>query len=293
MRRWRLPTSVTGGASMKLIVIGNGMVGQRLLEQLQANASNFEITVLCEESRPAYDRVHLTSYFSGKSAQELSLAPPDFFDRSGIRLKVSERAVAIDREQRVVETASGLSLEYDRVVLATGSYPFVPKVPGHDRPGCFVYRTIDDLDAIRSAGVNAKSGVVIGGGLLGLEAAKALKDLGLETHVVEFAPRLMAVQIDDAGGSMLLGRIRNLGGGVRTAEQTTAITDGSERRHCLQFADATLLETDLIVFSAGIRPRDELARAAGLMVGERGGIGVDDACRTSDPDIFAIGECAL
>lgn len=278
---------------MKLIVIGNGMVGQRLLEQLQSSASNLEITVLCEESRPAYDRVHLTSYFSGKSAQELSMVPPDFFDRFGITLKLSERAVAIDRERRMVQTASGLRLEYDRVVLATGSYPFVPAIPGHDRPGCFVYRTIDDLDAIRSAGVNAKSGVVIGGGLLGLEAAKALKDLGLETHVVEFAPRLMAVQIDDAGGSMLLGRIRALGVGVHTAKQTTAIANGGERRQRLQFADGSHLETDLIVFSAGIRPRDELARSAGLVVGERGGVAIDDTCRTSDPDIFAIGECAL
>ncbi len=278
---------------MKLIVIGNGMVGQRLLEQLQANASDLETTVLCEESRPAYDRVHLTSYFSGKSAQELSLVESDFFDRSGISLKLSERAVAIDRGRRVVETASGLRLEYDRVVLATGSYPFVPSIPGHDRPGCFVYRTIDDLDAIRNASVQAKSGVVIGGGLLGLEAAKALKDLGLETHVVEFAPRLMAVQIDDAGGSMLLGRIRDLGVGVHTGKQTTAIVDGSERAHCLRFADGSQLETDLIVYSAGIRPRDELARAAGLEVGGRGGVVIDDACRTSDPDIFAIGECAL
>src|SRR3984893_2536685 len=278
---------------MRLVVIGNGMVGQRLLEQLQTSFPKLEITVLCEESRPAYDRVHLSSYFSGKSAQELSLAEPDFFDRSGIRLKLSERAVAIDRERRVVETASGLHLEYDRVVLATGSYPFVPSIPGCNRPGCYVYRTIDDLDAIRLASANAKSCVVIGGGLLGLEAAKALQDLGLETHVVEFAPRLMAVQIDDAGGSMLRGRIRNLGVGVHTAKQTTAIVDGSERTHRLQFADGSDLETDLIVFSAGIRPRDEWARVAGLQVGDRGGVVIDDACRTSDLDIFAIGECAL
>jgi len=278
---------------MKLVVIGNGMVGHRLLEQLQSSASNLEITVLCEEPRPAYDRVHLTSYFSGKSAQDLSLVDPDFFDRYGISFQVSERAVAIDRGRRVVETAGGHSLEYDRVVLATGSYPFVPSIPGHDRPGCFVYRTIEDLDAIRTASRNAKSGVVIGGGLLGLEAAKALKDLGLETHVVEFAPRLMAVQIDDAGGSMLLGRIRELGVGVHTAKQTTAIADGAERANCLRFADGTQLETDLIVFSAGIRPRDELARSAGIVVGERGGVVIDDACRTSDPSIFAIGECAL
>jgi nitrite reductase (NADH) large subunit len=278
---------------MKLVVIGNGMVGQRLLEQLQASPLKFEITVLCEESRPAYDRVHLSSYFSGKSAQELSLVESDFFDRSGISLKLSERAVAIDRARREVETASGLHLEYDRLVLATGSYPFVPSIPGSNRVGCHVYRTIDDLDAIRQASADARCGVVIGGGLLGLEAAKALKDLGLETHVVEFAPRLMAVQIDDAGGSMLRGRIRDLGVGVHTAKQTTAIEDGSEHAHCLRFADGSNLETDLIVFSAGIRPRDELARIAGLQVGDRGGIVIDDACRTSDPDIFAIGECAL
>src|SRR3984893_676500 len=267
---------------MRLVVIGNGMVGQRLLEQLQTSTPKLEITVLCEESRPAYDRVHLTSYFSGKSAQELSLAPSDFFGRPGISLKLSERAVAIDRERRVVETASGLHLEYDRVVLATGSYPFVPSIPGCDRAGCYAYRTLDDLDAIRLASGNAKSGVVIGGGLLGLEAAKALQDLGLETHVVEFAPRLMAVQIDDAGGSMLRGRIRALGVGVHTAKQTTEIAAGSARAHCLRFADGSELETDLIVFSAGIRPRDELARAAGLKVGEGGGVGVDDDCRTAD-----------
>ncbi len=278
---------------MKLIVIGNGMVGQRLLERLQGSASQYEITVLCEESRPAYDRVHLTAYFSGKSAQQLSLVEPDFFARAGIRLKLSERAVAIDREQRVVESSSGQRLDYDRLVLATGSYPFVPSIPGNDRPGCFVYRTLDDLDAIRNASANAKSGVVIGGGLLGLEAAKALKDLGLETHVVEFAPRLMAVQIDEAGGSMLRGRIVDLGVGVHTAKQTTGICDGTERAHRLRFTDGTELETDLIVFSAGIRPRDELARAAGLRVGDRGGVVIDETCRSSDPDIFAIGECAL
>src|SRR5882672_10711138 len=278
---------------MKLIVIGNGMVGQRLLEQLQASASNLEITVLCEESRPAYDRVHLTSYFSGKSALELSLIEPDFFDRTGISLKLSERAVAIDRERRVVRTASGLSLEYDRVVLATGSYPFVPPIPGHDRPGCFVYRTIDDLDAIRNASVDAKSGAVIGGGLLGLEAAKALKDLGLETHVVEFAPRLMAVQIDDAGGQLLRRQIEALGVFVHTSKGTKEIVDGAGGGHRMVFADGTALETDLIVYSAGIRPHDELARAAKLGIGERGGIVIDDHCRTSDPDIYAVGECAL
>ena len=279
---------------MKLIVIGNGMVGQRLLEQLRSEGgSTFDIEVLCEEPRAAYDRVQLTSFFSGKTAADLSVVEPGFFDEPGITLHLSERAVGIDRELNVVKTSSGRSLSYDRLVLATGSYPFVPTIPGHDRAGCFVYRTIEDLQAIREASAQAKSGVVIGGGLLGLEAAKALKDLGLDTHVVEFAPRLMAVQVDEAGGRVLRARIAELNVGIHTGKNTVAITDGKTHAQCLRFADGTTLETDLVVFSAGIRPRDELARSAGLQVGERGGIVIDDACRTSDRNIFAIGECAL
>ncbi len=168
----------------------------------------------------------------------------------------------------------------------------MPPIPGNDRPGCFVYRTIEDLEAIREASTRAKSGVVVGGGLLGLEAAKALKDLGLDTHVVEFAPRLMAVQVDDAGGRVLRERIAGLGVGIHTNRNTTAIVAGKRHAHCIRFADGTELETDLIVFSAGIRPRDELARACGLVIGQRGGIVIDGTCRTSDPKILAIGECA-
>jgi nitrite reductase (NADH) large subunit len=278
---------------MKLVVIGNGMVGQRLLEQLPAPCADLEITVLCEEPRTAYDRVHLTSYLSGKSAEDLALAPPDFFERRGVELLLAERAVAIDREQHVVRTSAGRSIAYERIVLATGSYPFVPPIPGKDRTGCFVYRTLEDLDAIRAASAGATRGVVIGGGLLGLEAAKALQDLGLETHVVEFAPRLMAVQIDDMGGRMLRARIADLGVTVHTGKQTCAIVDGADHGHCMKFTDGTELETDIVVFSAGIRPRDELARTAGVTVGERGGVSIDAGCRTSDPEIFAIGECAL
>jgi len=280
----------------KIVVIGNGMVGHRLVEQLQSNKGGapLDITVLCEEPRAAYDRVQLSAFFSGKSAADLSLVSPGFFDQPGIRLKLAERAVRIDRERRLVETSGGEQLEYDRLVLATGSYPFVPPIPGRDRAGCFVYRTIEDLHAIRAASAGAKTGVVIGGGLLGLEAAKALKDLGLETHVVEFAPRLMAVQIDEAGGRMLRARISDLGVGVHTGKQTTEIVegDGDTGMHRLRFADGDELATDVIVFSAGIRPRDELARAAGLDVGARGGVVIDAECRTSDPNIFAIGECA-
>ena len=280
--------------NMKLVVIGNGMVGQRLLEHLRDQSeSAFDIEVLCEEPRAAYDRVQLTSFFSGKTAEDLSVVEPGFFDRPGITLHLAERAVSIDREHRQIRTSAERIIDYDRVVLATGSYAFVPQVPGHDRPGCFVYRTIEDLQAIRAASANAKNGVVIGGGLLGLEAAKALKDLGLDTHVVEFAPRLMAVQVDEPGGRVLRARIAELNVGIHTGKSTLDIVDGAAHAHCLRFADGTSLETDLVVFSAGIRPRDELARAAGITLGERGGIVVDDACRTSDPDIFAVGECAL
>jgi nitrite reductase (NADH) large subunit len=277
----------------QLVVIGHGMVGQRFLESLVERTPAFDITVLCEEPRAAYDRVQLTSFFSGKSAEDLSVVPDGFLARHGIDLRIEAEAVAVDRETRRVRLAGGEEIAYDKLILATGSYPFVPPVPGRDQPGCHVYRTIEDLEGIRAASSGAKVGVVIGGGLLGLEAAKALRDLSLETHVVEFAPRLMALQVDDGGGAMLRRKIEALGVRVHTGRNTKAIVPGETARQRLEFNDGATLEADLVVFSAGIRPRDELARSAGLKIGERGGIVIDDACRTSDPDIYAIGECAL
>jgi nitrite reductase (NADH) large subunit len=276
----------------KIVVVGNCMVGQRFLEKLPARDS-LSVTLIGEEPRPAYDRVQLSSIFCGRTAQELSLVPPGFFESNGIAARLGERAAAIDRSARVVHTSAGAEIPYDVLVLATGSLPFVPPIPGCDRMGCYVYRTLDDLEAIRGGASRASIGVVVGGGLLGLEAAKALRDLGLETHVVEFAPRLMALQVDEVGGRMLRRKIEALGVRVHTGKSTRLITDGAVRSHAMRFADDSSLETDVIVFSAGIRARDELARQAGLAVGERGGIVIDDACRTSDPDIYAIGECAL
>ncbi|MGF6806826.1 nitrite reductase (NADH) large subunit [Paraburkholderia sp. Clong3] len=279
---------------MKIIVIGHGMVGHKLVECLaQRAAHDLDITVLGEESRPAYDRVHLFEFFSGKTADDLSLVEPGFFERHGVQLKLNARAVAVDRDARTVTVATGETLPYDRLVFATGSYPFVPPVPGRERGDCFVYRTIDDLEAMRECGARSKTGTVVGGGLLGLECAKALRDMGLQTHVVEFAPRLMAVQVDDGGGRVLRGRIEELGVTVHTQKNTTAIVNGEAGTHRMQFADGSHLDTDMIVFSAGIRPRDDLARACGLELGARGGIAIDDACRTSDPHIYAVGECAL
>ena len=278
-----------------LAVIGHGMVSHHFLEHMVSCElhQHYHIVVYGDEPQMAYDRVHLTDYFNGKSADDLSLVSDNFFQQHGIELRSGCEVVAIDTEKRSLRDASGAELAWDKLVLATGSVPFVPPVPGHDDARCFVYRTLADLDAIADCAKRATRGVVIGGGLLGLEAANALKQLGLETHVVEFAPRLMAVQLDEGGAQMLRGKISALGVQVHTSKQTEAIErlpDGSLQ---LRFADGSVLETDLLVFSAGIRPRDALARAAGIQLGERGGIQIDDACTTSAAGVYAIGECAL
>ncbi|MFG2155668.1 nitrite reductase large subunit NirB [[Kitasatospora] papulosa] len=292
------PTAPTAGVPT-IVVVGHGMVGQRFLEALADRgltpaAGTARVVVLCEEPRPAYDRVQLTSYFSGRTPEDLSLVEPGFMERHGIELRVGDPAESVDREARTVTARSGETFSYDTLVLATGSYPFVPPVPGKDAEGCFVYRTIEDLLAIEEYARNARTGAVVGGGLLGLEAAGALKGLGLDTHVVEFAPRLMPVQVDEGGGAALLRTIENMGLTVHTGVGTQEVTAGEDGRvdgMCL--SDGSSLETDLVVFSAGVRPRDQLARDCGLAVGPRGGIVVDEECRTSDSAVFAIGECAL
>jgi nitrite reductase (NADH) large subunit len=277
-----------------LVVVGQGMVGHHFLEEcVQRNLhQQYQIVVFGEERYAAYDRVHLSEYFAGRSADSLSMVEGDFFTGHGIELRLSQQVVAIDRDARVVRSASGHETHWDKLVLATGSYPFVPPVPGHDLPGCFVYRTLDDLDKIAARAKTSRTGVVIGGGLLGLEAANALKQLGMETHVVEFAPNLMAVQLDNEGAAMLRGKIEALGVGVHTSKATTGIVT-SDAGLVLRFADGGELATDMVVFSAGIRPQDALAREGGLQLGERGGICIDNQCRTSDRDVYAIGECAL
>lgn len=278
---------------MKIVVVGHGMVGHKFLESLaETGLTGAQVTVLCEEPRPAYDRVHLSSYFSGTSAEELSVVEPGFFDRTGFDLRLAARAAKIERRTNTVTTVDGEEIAYDKLVLATGSNPFVPPIPGRDREHCFVYRTIEDLDKMKASGAKSKVGVVVGGGLLGLECAKALRDMGLDTHVVEFAPRLMAVQVDDGGGRILRSKIEDLGVHVHTSHSTVKIVDGAEHRHRMVFEDGSHLETDMIVFSAGIRPRDELARQSVLAVGARGGVAIDDHCRTSDHHIYAVGECA-
>ncbi|MFI9757909.1 nitrite reductase large subunit NirB [Streptomyces sp. NPDC051963] len=289
--------TATEGATPTIVLVGHGMVGQRFLEALaeRGMTATHRVVVLCEEPRPAYDRVALTSYFSGKTPEDLSMTDMEFIEKEGIELYVGDPAETIDREAKKVTASSGLVVDYDILVLATGSFPFVPPVPGKDGTGCFVYRTIEDLLAIEEYASTRTTGAVVGGGLLGLEAAGALKGLGLTSHIVEFAPRLMPVQVDDGGGAALLRTIEEMGLAVHTGVGTQEIVvdeDGAVTG--MKLSDGSELATDLVVFSAGVRPRDQLARDSGLTVGERGGIAVDEQCRTvSDPHVFAIGECAL
>jgi nitrite reductase (NADH) large subunit len=286
--------TTTGEMRKTVVVIGNGMVGHRFCERLVALDVNRQcnIVTFCEEPRPAYDRVNLSKFFDTLDASSLKLASEAWYAEHGVTLHLGDRASSIDRERSVVRSQKGLEVAYDTVVLATGSAPFVPTVPGVDKKGIFVYRTIEDLEAIRAYAKHSGSAAVIGGGLLGLEAAKAVRDLGLETHVVEFAPRLMPRQVDDSGSRTLLEKIESLNVRVHLGKSTQAFL-GNGKVEGLSFADGGTLPVGMVVISAGIRPRDELARACGLSVGPRGGVVVDDAMRTSDPQIYAIGEVAL
>ncbi|MBC7389233.1 MAG: nitrite reductase large subunit [Opitutaceae bacterium] len=280
----------------KIIVIGNGMVGYKFCEKFISKCSNsdYELIVFGEEPRPAYDRVHLSEYFLSKDESLLTMAPLSWYAEKGITLHIADPIIAIDRHKKTVISHKGLELTYDKLVFATGSSAFVPKIEGIDRDGVFVYRTIEDLDMIIDYARNCKSGAVIGGGLLGLEAAKALMDLNLKTHVVEFAPRLMPRQLDDDGAEILKFKMENLGISIHLSKSTSSITGDDEGSvTAMKFADNTELPVDMVVVSAGIKPRDELAIQNGLDVGPRGGIVVDNHLRTSDTEIYAIGECAL
>ena len=276
----------------KVVVVGNGMVGHHFVEEMAQN-TDYDITVLSAESRLAYDRVHLSEYFGGKTAEDLAMTTPENYQQLGVNFKTDAKVTTIDKVAKFVCTETGETYHYDKLVLATGSYPFVPPIPGHEQEHCLVYRTIDDLESIASSAKESKVGVVIGGGLLGLEAANAIKQLGLQTHVVEFAPQLMGVQIDGGGGRLLREKIEALGVQVHTSKATNVIEKGDTSRYKLCFNDGSELETDLILFSAGIRPYDNLAREFELTLGERGGIVVNNQCQTSDANIYAIGECAL
>ncbi|WP_308121906.1 nitrite reductase large subunit NirB [Actinotalea ferrariae] len=290
-----------------LVVVGGGMVAHRLVEALRDRDADgaWRVTVLAEEPRAPYDRVALTSYFSGRNAEDLSLGQPELWEDPRVRLVRDTTVTAIDRAARTVtarrnDTDHVTSYGYDALVLATGSSAAVPPVEGTDLPGVFVYRTVDDVAALRgwveeraARWKRPVRGAVVGGGLLGLEAAGALQALGAQSTVIQFGPRLMPLQVDEGGGEALRRLINATGVAVRLNTSTTALRpgrDGAVRR--MDFANGGRLDVDVVVLATGVRPRDELARAAGLPVGQRGGVVVDEACRTEDPAVWAVGEVA-
>jgi len=328
-----------------VVVVGNGMVGQRFMENLLKIDENKDciISTFCEEPRAAYNRVKLTSYFETRDPSDLSMTSEfeedgktAWYDENNVRLHVKDKAVKIDTEARTVTGQSGKVLPYDACVLATGSYPFVPPIPGRQRPGVFVYRTIEDLESmLKYARENdVKSAAVIGGGLLGLEAAKACQDMGLESHIVEFAPILMCRQIDQGGHDVLVQKIESMGLKVHCDARTESFVgeDGSTdsesdspvsalrfsnegwddlpvqmvrpwvlvfvflnlSAHFLTLSFFLSYPLSQVVVSAGIKPRDELARDAGIPVGERGGVIVDSTMKSPGADsVYAVGEIAL
>jgi len=283
-----------------ILVVGNGMVGYKFCEKFMAHdkGKEFKLTVFGEEPRPAYDRVHLSEFFENKDAKKLELAPRSWYTDNNIELVTGEKVTAITRDDKKVETSNGNTYTYDYLILSTGSLPFVPPIEGVDKKGVFVYRTIEDLedmlayaDELKKVKPEAK-GTILGGGLLGLEAAKAVMDMGLEPHVVEFAPKLMPRQLDHNGSEVLKLKLESLGIKIHLDKATKKIL-GNGSIQGMEFNDSEILETDMLVVSAGIRPRDELGKASGLEMGSRGGIVVNNKMQTSDPNIFAIGEVAL
>jgi nitrite reductase (NADH) large subunit len=285
----------------RLVVVGGGMVAHRLVEAMRDRDvdDTWRIDVFTEESRPPYDRVALTTFFSGRDPEDLLLGDPGLWRQDGVRLHTNSAVKKIDTERRQVH-ARGRVYDYDALVMATGSSAFVPPVEGAELPGSFVYRTVDDVAELRAWVEHRERehdrpvrGAVVGGGLLGLEAAGALQAMGVETTVVEFAPRLMALQVDDGGGEGLRRLIERLGISVRTSTATSRVKAGRHGRvGRMEFSNGEKLPVDVVVFATGVRPRDELARDAGLPVGERGGIVVDDRCAAAVPDVYAVGEVA-
>ncbi|MEQ9102375.1 MAG: nitrite reductase large subunit NirB [Imperialibacter sp.] len=277
---------------INVLVIGNGMVGYKFCEKLVNKAPKaFKITVFGEEPSPAYDRVHLSEYFAHKSVEPLLMAPRQWYEENSIDLVTSEMVVSINREAKSITTHKGRTFSYDKLVLATGSTPFVPPIEGSNKSGVFVYRTVEDLDAMETYSKNAKTSAILGGGLLGLEAAKAAMDMGLEAHVIEFAPRLMPRQLDEAGSNMLQATLESMGLHVHLSKSTASI-DGDEAMTSMTFTDGATLEAEMLIISCGIRPRDELANESGLEKGERGGIKINESALTNDSDIYAVGEVA-
>ncbi|MGH7686627.1 MAG: nitrite reductase large subunit NirB [Candidatus Dormibacteria bacterium] len=275
----------------RVAVVGNGMVAATLLEELAARGGDrFAITVFGDEPHPAYDRIKLSSVLAGTcEADQLTLLDRSWYRRNGVMLLEGRRVVSIDRDRREVSDDSGDATEYDVCILATGSDAVIPAIEGKDRGGVHAFRTLRDVDAILSAAGCAQSAVVLGGGLLGLEAAYGLQARGLPVTVVHLMDRLMERQLDGAGARLLHEQLERLGMRMRLSAETVAL-HGNGTVEAVALSDGSIIDADLVVVACGVRPRVELATYAGLEV--RRGIVIDDQMRTSDPSIYAVGECA-
>ncbi|WP_298351655.1 nitrite reductase large subunit NirB [Rhodoblastus sp.] len=274
----------------RLVVIGNGMAAGRALEELFAKARKpMKVTVFGAEPRVNYDRIMLSPVLAGeKNFDDIIIHDEDWYDRNGVNLRRGEAIVAIDRARKRVETAGGESFAYDKLVIATGSLPFVIPVPGANLEGVVTFRDLDDVEKMDAAARKGGHAVVIGGGLLGLEAAAGLALKGMKVSVVHLMPTLMERQLDASAGYLLEKAISARGIDVYTRADTEAIL-GAERVEGVKLKDGRLLPADLVVMAVGIRPNATLAKSAGLDCNR--GVVVDDLMRTSDHDIFAVGEC--
>ncbi len=277
---------------MKLVVIGYGMAGSRLVEDVLARDPRVEITVLGAEKQAAYNRVLLSDVLAGRTdPDDIALNAPGWAGDAGIDLRLGVQAVGIDRERCEVLADDGSRIGYDVLALATGSNAWLPSVDGLDvaRPGVTVFRTLDDCHAIIAAARSARRAVVLGGGLLGLEAARGLAGRGLDVTVAHFAGHLMERQLDPGAGDVLGRTLGELGVEIRTGTTVTGLV--GDPLTAVQLSDGSTLDTDLLVVSCGVRPEVTLARDAGLDIGA--GIVVDDAMRSvTDPRVYAVGECA-
>jgi nitrite reductase (NADH) large subunit len=277
----------------KLVVIGNGMAGMRTVEEILARAPGmFEITVFGTEPQPNYDRIMLSPLLAGdKSFSQIVLNSLEWYEENKIRLIAGETAMAIDRDTKTVTGAHGTVVPYDMLLLATGSNPFVLPLPGVKRPGVMTFRSVADVEQMLSIAAPGKKAVVIGGGLLGLEAAHGLNLRGMEVAVIHLMPTLMERQLDASAAHLLERALTIRGMNIYTEAHTQAFEGEGEDGPVtsVSLKDGRVIETDLVVMAVGIRPNTMLAKASGLACDR--GILVDDAMRTSDPAVFAIGEC--
>jgi nitrite reductase (NADH) large subunit len=286
-----LSTPARTGSRPRLVVVGNGMAPGRALERLMDAAPDaYDVTIFNAEPRVNYDRIMLSPLLSGeKSFDDIVIHGDGWYIKHGVTLYKGAKIVAIDRGQRTVTSDSGIVAGYDKLIIATGSVPIIIPVPGHALPGVLTYRDLDDVQGMILAAQARGKAVVIGGGLLGLEAAAGLNSRGMDVSVVHLMPTLMERQLDPAAGALLKGALEARGIRVVTGANTKAIT-GTSRVTGVELADGRVLPADLVVMAVGIRPNAQLAKTAGLNVNR--GIVADDSMRTSDPDIFALGECA-